>query len=108
MGMTLLARKIRSGYGLHRVSSRKIAEQLGVSEVSAKSWANGAFRPEGENLLGLARLLGVDAGILSDFVPEDEAIRALAAAYRDAPIRRELDPPPSDDLASRRKGSQPA
>jgi transcriptional regulator with XRE-family HTH domain len=102
-----MARKIRSGYGLHRVSSRKVAELLGVSEVSAKSWANGAFRPEGENLLGLARLLGVDAGILSDFIAEEEAILALAAAYPNAPIRRELDPRTRDDLAPRRKGSHP-
>jgi hypothetical protein len=87
---TSTSRKLRSAYGVHRVASRQAADLLGVSEVSARTWANAGFAPDGHHLAALAALFGVEAQVFTDRFTEAEAIQALASAFDTAPIRREV------------------
>jgi transcriptional regulator with XRE-family HTH domain len=84
---TPIARKLRSMLGMHRATTRDLALAVGVSEISAKSWANGSTQPQGINLENLAFVFGVSQDVLGYRVSEADAILAAAQVYAEAPMR---------------------
>jgi transcriptional regulator with XRE-family HTH domain len=66
-----------------RITQREVAEAVGVAEGTVTAWETGKQRPEGDNLLALAELLGTAPGYLRSGRATQEAAAVEDAATGD-------------------------
>jgi transcriptional regulator with XRE-family HTH domain len=78
-------RRERARARTKRLTQREVAEALEVAEGTVTAWETGKQRPEGENLLGLARLLRTSPAYLLT----GEESRQAATAGDDASGQKE-------------------
>ncbi|WP_188260840.1 helix-turn-helix transcriptional regulator [Azospirillum tabaci] len=74
-----LPKSLRDARKAKKLTQDKVATQLGVSRPAVGQWESGETTPEPKNLLGLARLYGLDVEALADLLPGGAA--AVFRAY---------------------------
>ncbi|WP_174452360.1 helix-turn-helix transcriptional regulator [Azospirillum baldaniorum] len=74
-----LPKSLREARKAKKLTQAKVAADLGVSRPAVGQWESGETTPEPKNLLGLARLYGMEIEALANLLPGGEA--AVFRAY---------------------------